>query len=246
MNKTFIANYEKKQLVSNWNEIIYYPATWLTPADEGKEFELGKDFELEFWEGTSWWPIKHLVDGKVKEGTKVRAVPIPAQAAKDGAEITINTLLNYLAEYGGEIVSSNSLSSEWIEQARASGRLYVDENSLGYVWEPKFKDGFPTTEKEVELFDKWFPINYPIPEDISTWEKLKARKRNQSGLFPAPAKEQDKEMVEAAKYLTAYTKWIQDNWIVGTTGYWRRQADHRDQRTDEALAQEYLLQTRKQ
>lgn len=45
---------------------------------EGREFVEGKDFEIEdqFWNETSWWPTKHLVDGKVKPGTKTRTIAI--------------------------------------------------------------------------------------------------------------------------------------------------------------------------
>lgn len=55
-------------------------------ADQLKHDEvIGEDrFDLErqFWEGTAWWPIKHLVDGKVKEGTKTRIIAIPLPEAK--------------------------------------------------------------------------------------------------------------------------------------------------------------------
>jgi len=49
------------------------PAEW-----DGQVKELGKDFEIEeqFWEGASWWPTFHLVDKKVREGTKVRVIAI--------------------------------------------------------------------------------------------------------------------------------------------------------------------------
>jgi hypothetical protein len=80
--------------------------------------------------------------------------------------ITIETLLEYLALYGGEIISTKDLQPEWIEQARASGRLYVDNNSLGYVWEPEFKDGLPTTDKEVEDFEKWYPLKIKLPKEL--------------------------------------------------------------------------------
>lgn len=81
---------------------------------------------------------------------------------------TIEALLDYLALYGGEIISTKDLSPEWIEQARASGRLYVDSNSLGYVWEPKFENAFPTTEKEVEEFEKWYPLKIELPEKFKS------------------------------------------------------------------------------
>lgn len=79
---------------------------------------------------------------------------------------TIETLLSYLAQFGGQIISSNDLQPEWIEQARASDRIYVDDNSLGYVWEPNFKNGLPTTEKEVEQFEKWYPLQTPLPKEL--------------------------------------------------------------------------------
>lgn len=79
---------------------------------------------------------------------------------------TIETLLEYLAQYGGQIISSNDLHPQWIEQARASNRMYVDDNSLGYVWEPNFKDGLPTTDEEVEQFQKWYPLPVPLPESL--------------------------------------------------------------------------------
>lgn len=76
-----------------------------------------------------------------------------------------NKLFDFLAEYGGSIVSTASLSPEWIEQARASGRMYVDNNSLGYVWEPDIKR-IPETPQEVEAFEKWFPLPAEIPEHL--------------------------------------------------------------------------------
>ena len=56
----------------------------------------------------------------------------------------IKNLLDLLARYGGKIISSNELSPDLINQARASNRMFVDENSLGYVWIPPF-DTFPET-----------------------------------------------------------------------------------------------------
>lgn len=89
--------------------------------------------------------------------------------------VTIETLLEYLAMYGGQIISSNDLQPEWIEQARASNRMYVDSNSLGYVWEPNFKNGLPTTEQEVEQFEKWYPLPVQLPKELEDpsflWKK---------------------------------------------------------------------------
>lgn len=79
---------------------------------------------------------------------------------------TIENLLDFLAKYKGKIVSTASLEPEWIDQARASGRLYVDQYSYGFVWEPDFKN-FPETIEEVELFEKWYPLAMELPESES-------------------------------------------------------------------------------
>ena len=61
--------------------------------------------------------------------------------------------------------------------------MYVDENSLGYVWCPDLK-GFPETEEEVELFEKWYPLDVPMPEELKTfdwfykWRKIEQQKKN--------------------------------------------------------------------
>lgn len=78
-------------------------------------------------------------------------------------QLTIEHLLELLATYGGQIISSNDLKPEWINQARASGRMYVDDFGYGYVWEPKFKNGLPETPEEVEQFEKWYPLQVEVP-----------------------------------------------------------------------------------
>lgn len=83
----------------------------------------------------------------------------------------INGLLYLLQLHGGKIISSNELPSDLIAQAKASNRMYVDENSLGYIWEPPFAGRFPMTEKEVELFELCYPIDTDIPNDL-TFEKI--------------------------------------------------------------------------
>lgn len=85
--------------------------------------------------------------------------------------ITIETLLELLTQYGGEIICTASLDVEQINQARASGRMYVNENSIGFVWMPDIKL-LPTTEAEVEFFDKWFPLDVEMPEKFKTADFL--------------------------------------------------------------------------
>jgi hypothetical protein len=78
---------------------------------------------------------------------------------------TANELFEYLKQYGGQIISSNDLSPEWIEQARASNRFYVDDNGFGFVWEPKI-NGFPETVEELNEFEKWYPLPCKLPENL--------------------------------------------------------------------------------
>ena len=84
-------------------------------------------------------------------------------------------LLSLLAEHGGSIISSNDLHPDLIAQARASNRMYVDENSLGYIWEPPFAGRFPMTENEVALFERCYPIEVELPAELSfenIWKRI--------------------------------------------------------------------------
>ena len=91
-------------------------------------------------------------------------------------------LLELLIEYGGSIVSSNALSSDWVNQARVSGRMWVDEFGYGFIWEPPLS-GFPTTDKEVEMFEKWYPLTIEMPEHLKNadllFDRLEKRKKEQ-------------------------------------------------------------------
>lgn len=72
---------------------------------------------------------------------------------------TSNDLFELLVYNGGKIVSSNSVSVNEINQARASNRMLVDENGLGFIWIPTFKNPFPETVEEVEMFEKCYPLD---------------------------------------------------------------------------------------
>ena len=83
----------------------------------------------------------------------------------------MDKLLKLLSLHGGKIVSTAQLSVEDINQAKASNRMYVDKNSLGYVWEPNwYGDGelfmFPVTKEEIDCFDKWFPLPVELPDSL--------------------------------------------------------------------------------
>lgn len=80
-------------------------------------------------------------------------------------------LFEYLIEHGGSIVSSNDLSPDWINQARASDRMWVDDFGYGFIWEPPIT-GFPTNDKELELFERWYPLPVELPEDLKNSDKL--------------------------------------------------------------------------
>jgi hypothetical protein len=72
-----------------------------------------------------------------------------------------------LATHGGKIVSTNDLTEMEITQSRASNRIYVDEDSLGYVWLPPFHGRFPVTASEVEMFEWCYPLEVELPEELS-------------------------------------------------------------------------------
>lgn len=103
----------------------------------------------------------------------VPSAPLAANPMLPAAADAIG-LLSLLAEFGGNIISSNDLHPDLIAQARASNRMYVDENSLGYIWEPSFAGRFPMTEYEVELFERCYPIEVELPSYL-TFENLMKR-----------------------------------------------------------------------
>lgn len=111
----------------------------------------------------------------------------------------ITPLLEFLAQYGGKIVSTGSLEPEWINQARASGRLYVDESSLGYVWEPDIKQ-FPETEREVEWLERWYPLPVELPEHLKKPDFLFKRKQAQQAR-PSENKEKRGKMQQCLEAL---------------------------------------------
>jgi len=84
---------------------------------------------------------------------------------------SIKPLLDFLEQYGGSIVCTASLQPEWIEQARASGRMYVNEYSIGFVWQPDI-DKFPENEKEVEWLERWYPLPVELPDELKDPTKI--------------------------------------------------------------------------
>ena len=71
--------------------------------------------------------------------------------------ISPSILFELLATHGGKIVTTANLSTDEINQAVATDRMYVDDNSVGYVWIPDIST-FPTTKQELNFFNKWYPL----------------------------------------------------------------------------------------
>lgn len=92
----------------------------------------------------------------------------------------INPLLDLMALYGGRIVSSASLDPEQIAEAKDGGRMYVRNDSLGFIWIPPFPEHrFPSTPGEVVLFEKWYPHEKPLPRGMETPDWLASQKKGQ-------------------------------------------------------------------
>lgn len=83
----------------------------------------------------------------------------------------IETLLDYLAMYGGKIVCTSSLDVNDINQARASKRMYVDQVAIGYVWIPNLIK-MPENEEEVAFFEKWYPLEIEIPDKDAMFNRI--------------------------------------------------------------------------
>lgn len=115
---------------------------------------------------------------------------------------------DYLSKYGGKIVCTSVLTPFFIDQARASGRLFVQTDGIGYVWEPDIND-FPATEEEVEEFEKWYPLPVPDAELIDP-EKILARIKKPQ---PSPATLEDAAREYATNHSNAPDQETPD-WII--------------------------------
>jgi len=77
-------------------------------------------------------------------------------------------LFELLGKHKGSIVSTASLEVWEIQQADASGRIWVDpKNYLGYVWQPD-NSKFPETIEEVKQFEEWYPLEIELPEKMKS------------------------------------------------------------------------------
>jgi hypothetical protein len=78
-------------------------------------------------------------------------------------------LFELLIQNGGQIVSSNNCSTFEINQARASDRMFVDENSFGFIWIPEID---MCTMEGVEALEKWYPEAVELPEKFKNADWL--------------------------------------------------------------------------
>lgn len=96
---------------------------------------------------------------------------------------TFLDLLELLSTKGGSIVCSAALSEYMVRQAQASDRMCVNEDGIGYVWEPDMKR-LPETEEEVKEFEKYYPLDIDLPEELKTLDwfykrlKIDEQKKN--------------------------------------------------------------------
>jgi hypothetical protein len=115
------------------------------------------------------WLEQRLMSTEQLKATKTAITADPLLAA----DVSIEKLFSLLARYGGSIISSNDLCADLINQARAAKRMFVDDNSLGYIWEPPFAGRFPETEKEVEMSEWCYPLEVKLPDELKNIDWIK-------------------------------------------------------------------------
>ncbi len=88
----------------------------------------------------------------------------------------IQKLLLELSQYGGSIVLYSALSVYCRNQAKASGRIFTDKNSISYVWEPPVRL-LPITDEEIADFERWYPLEVELPESLKSPDFLFRKKK---------------------------------------------------------------------
>lgn len=94
---------------------------------------------------------------------------------------TINDLIELLVIYGGSIIWADPLNAYEIDQAEASRRLYTDSIGRKFIWDPEVID-FPTTDAEVEYFEKWYPLEMTPPDGL--FEEIMAQINQKKDMQP--------------------------------------------------------------
>jgi len=78
---------------------------------------------------------------------------------------TITHLIDLAVQYGGSIISADTLQPYELDQAEASNRLYSDANGHKLIWTPDIED-FPSNDDEVEFFERWYPLEMEVPDGL--------------------------------------------------------------------------------
>lgn len=62
---------------------------------------LGEHFKIEeqYWNGSSWWPTKHLINAVVKDGTKVRTIAIFKHGFPSSRQPEVDALTDGVKEW---------------------------------------------------------------------------------------------------------------------------------------------------
>src|SRR5262245_16678996 len=72
-------------------------------------------------------------------------------------------LIELLQTHGGVIRSAEGLDAIDIDNARLSERYYQDAEGRQFIWDPDFRL-MPVIPEEIELFEKWYPMDHPLPD----------------------------------------------------------------------------------
>lgn len=95
----------------------------------------------------------------------------------------MKNLIALLIYEKGRIVSSASLETHDIDQAKAGHRWYVDENGFGFAWLPDFD--ICSTVEGVKKFEEWYPLPLQKPpkelcNPSTLWDEIKRRKEEEA------------------------------------------------------------------
>lgn len=114
-----LLSHAKVELFNYYNTLPASPVNVEVEAEE----------EEQFWTGSAWWPTKHLIDGKVKPGTKTRVARIPKnqpveveKAAKEFAD----KIGNVIDDVSGDVSFVNTSKWQIAYDGFLAGAKYAD------------------------------------------------------------------------------------------------------------------------
>lgn len=122
--------------------------------------------------------IQHNHDGKYDSKVYMDRIAVKQfDEAKYSGKSKV-TKIEWRMKSNGSYFPLVHLDSENINQAKASNRMFVDEDSIGYVWIPDIL-GFPETIEDVEFYEKWFPLETEVPKELSDYVLECIKKRHE-------------------------------------------------------------------